>query len=99
MPKIAENYGNANVFKRPTNRKHFPRHGQFGLAASDYMYGNQRPEFSQCISVGAGMSVAGDRRIYTRVFTKFCILETSYISYIFFGFRILYTKVATTSRN
>jgi hypothetical protein len=45
IPKIAENYGNANVFTRPTNRKHFPLHGQFGLAASDYMYGNQRPEF------------------------------------------------------
>jgi hypothetical protein len=45
IQKIAENYGNANVFTRPTNRKHFPLHGQFGLAASDYMYGNQRPEF------------------------------------------------------
>ncbi len=45
IPKMAENYGNANVFTRPTNRKHFPLHGQFGLAASDYMYGNQRPEF------------------------------------------------------
>jgi hypothetical protein len=45
IPKMAENYGNANVFTRPTNRKHFPLHGQFGLAASDYMFGNQRPEF------------------------------------------------------
>jgi hypothetical protein len=48
IPKMAENYGNANVFTRPTNRKHFPLPGQFGLAASDYMYGNQRPEFLQC---------------------------------------------------
>jgi hypothetical protein len=45
---MAENYGNANVFLRPTNRKHFLLPGQFGLAASDYMYGNQRPEFYQC---------------------------------------------------
>jgi hypothetical protein len=44
IPKMAENYGNTNVFTRPTNRKHFPLHGQFGLAASDYIYGNQRPE-------------------------------------------------------
>jgi hypothetical protein len=43
--KLAENYGNANVFMRPTNRKHFPLHGQFGLAASDYMFGNQRLGF------------------------------------------------------
>jgi hypothetical protein len=49
FPKMSENYGNANVFMQPTNRKHFPLHGQFGLAASDYMYGNQRPEFYQCI--------------------------------------------------
>jgi hypothetical protein len=48
IPEMAENYGNANVFLRPTNRKHFPLPGQFGLAASDYMYGNQRPEFYQC---------------------------------------------------
>ncbi len=47
IPKMAERYGNANVFTRPTNRKHFPLHGQFGFAASDYMYGNQRPEFYQ----------------------------------------------------
>jgi hypothetical protein len=45
IPKMAENYGNANVVTRPTNRTHFPLHGQFGLAASDYMFGNQRPEF------------------------------------------------------
>jgi hypothetical protein len=44
-PKTAENYGNANVFTRLTNQKDFPVHGQFGLAASGYMYGNQRPEF------------------------------------------------------
>jgi hypothetical protein len=37
FPKMAENYGNANVFTRPTNRKHFLLHGQFGLAASDFM--------------------------------------------------------------
>jgi hypothetical protein len=48
IPKMAENYGNANVFLRPTNRKHFPLPGQFGLAASDYLYGNQRSEFYQC---------------------------------------------------
>jgi hypothetical protein len=48
IPKMSENYGNANVFMQPTNRKHFPLHGQFGLAASDYMYGKQRPEFYQC---------------------------------------------------
>jgi hypothetical protein len=45
IPKMAENYGNANVFTRPTKTKHFPLLGQFGLAASDYMYGNQPPEF------------------------------------------------------
>jgi hypothetical protein len=45
IPKMAENYGNAYVFTQPTNRKHFPLHGQFGLAASDYIFGNQRPEF------------------------------------------------------
>ncbi len=39
IPKTAENYGNAHVFAPPTNRKHFPLHGQFGLAAPDYMYG------------------------------------------------------------
>jgi hypothetical protein len=44
-PKMAENYGNTNVFTRLTNQKNFPVHGQFGLAASDYMYGNQRWEF------------------------------------------------------
>jgi hypothetical protein len=45
IPKMAESYGNANVFTGPTYQKHFPLHGQFGLAASDYMYGKQRPEF------------------------------------------------------
>jgi hypothetical protein len=45
IPKTAENYGNADVFTRLTNQKDFPVHGQFGLAASDFMYGNQRPEF------------------------------------------------------
>jgi hypothetical protein len=29
---------------QPTNRKHIPLYGQFGLAASDHMYGIQRPE-------------------------------------------------------
>ncbi len=47
IPKKAENYGNSTVFMRPTNRKHIPLYGQFGLASSDYMYGIQRPEFSQ----------------------------------------------------
>jgi hypothetical protein len=45
IPKMAENYGNANVFSRLTKREYFPLHGQFGLAASDYMFGNQNPEF------------------------------------------------------
>jgi hypothetical protein len=45
IPKKAENYGNSTVFMRPTDRKHIPFYGQFGLAASDYMYGIQRPEF------------------------------------------------------
>ena len=45
IPKKAENYGNSTVFMRPTDRKHIPLYGQFGLAASDYMYGIQRPEF------------------------------------------------------
>ncbi len=45
---MAENYGNPTVFLQPTNRKHIPLNGQFGLASSDYMYGIQRPEFSQC---------------------------------------------------
>ncbi len=48
IPKMAENYGNPTVFLQPTNRKHIPLNGQFGLASSDYMYGIQRPEFSQC---------------------------------------------------
>jgi hypothetical protein len=50
IPKKAGNYGNPTVFMRPTNRKHIPLNGQFGLASSDYMYGIQRPEFSQCIA-------------------------------------------------
>ena len=45
IPKIAENYGYSTVFLQPTNRKHIPLYGQFGLAASDHMYGIQRPEF------------------------------------------------------
>jgi hypothetical protein len=44
IPKIAENYGNSTVFLQPTNRKHIPLNGQFGLASSDHMYGIQRPE-------------------------------------------------------
>jgi hypothetical protein len=47
---MAEKYGNPTVFLQPTNRKQFPLNGQFGLASSDYMYGIQRPEFSQCRS-------------------------------------------------
>jgi hypothetical protein len=47
---MAENYGNPTVFLQPTNQNHFPLPGQFGLASSDYMYGIQRPEFSQCAS-------------------------------------------------
>ncbi len=45
IPKIAENYGYSTVFLQPANRKHIPLNGQFGLAASDHMYGIQRPEF------------------------------------------------------
>jgi hypothetical protein len=45
IPKMAENYGNPTVFLQPTNRKHIPLNGQFGLASSDYMYGIQRPKF------------------------------------------------------
>jgi hypothetical protein len=56
---MAENCGNANVFLRPTNRKHFPLPGQFGLAASDYMYGNQRPEFYQCMCMCTIFSLDG----------------------------------------
>ncbi len=48
IPKMAENYENPTVFLQPTIRKHIPLNGQFGLASSDYMYGIQRPEFSQC---------------------------------------------------
>jgi hypothetical protein len=36
-PENSEDGG--KVFTPPTNRKHFPLHGQFGLAAPDYMYG------------------------------------------------------------
>ncbi len=45
IPKIAKNYGYSTVFLQPTNRKHIPLYGQFGLAASDHMYGIQHPEF------------------------------------------------------
>ncbi len=45
IPKIAKNYGYSTVFLQPTNRKHIPLYGQFGLAASDHMYGIQRLEF------------------------------------------------------
>jgi hypothetical protein len=48
VPKMAGKYGNPTVFLQPTNRKHIPLNGQLGLASSDYMYGIQRPEFSQC---------------------------------------------------
>jgi hypothetical protein len=50
IPEMAENYGNPTVFLQPTNRKHILLNGQFGLASSDYMYGIQRLEFSQCTS-------------------------------------------------
>ncbi len=45
IPKMVEKYGHPTVFLQPTNRKHIPLNGQFGLASSDYMYGIQRPEF------------------------------------------------------
>jgi hypothetical protein len=48
IPKMAENYGNPPVFLQPTNRKHIPLNGQFGLASSDYMYGIQRSALLQC---------------------------------------------------
>jgi hypothetical protein len=47
--------------------------------------------------LGNRVMVRGRRRYKNRVFTKFCILEISYISYVFLNF-VYYSKVATISR-
>ncbi len=63
IPKVAEKYGNANVFTGPQTGN-IPLHGQFDHAASDIRYGIQHSEFNSAYSQMAD-------RVRIRCFEKF----------------------------